>query len=199
MNKRRIILQQASKLFFQFGIHHITMDDIANSCGISKKTIYISFQNKDDLVSHTLKLEAEKLKDYLKEISAHSKNALEELYHFFEYINSVSTSITPNFNIELKKYHSQNYIELFKYKTHIIMPFVIANIENGKREGYYKSDLNAKDICESFDNIFAMLLNYDYSSNSGTYKNAIIFLNSLFLYRLVSVKGLETLDLFKKN
>tara|TARA_R110002050_G_scaffold233063_3_gene368805 strand:+ start:35060 stop:35695 length:636 start_codon:yes stop_codon:yes gene_type:complete len=196
MNTKKIILQQSLELFFYFGIQHITMDDIAKKCGISKKTIYKYFENKGDLLHHTIKLQAEVLKEYIKEISVNSKNSLEELYCFFEYVNGISLIISPTFSKELKKYHPNNYIEVFKYKNEIILPFALHNIEKGKQEKLYKNDLNAEEICEAFDNISKIIFTSDLSFNSHTNKNAINFLNSLFMYRLVSVKGLEVLNKF---
>ena len=42
-NRKKMILEQAVNMFFNYGIQHITMDDIAEKCGVSKKTIYLAF------------------------------------------------------------------------------------------------------------------------------------------------------------
>lgn len=199
MKKKDKIIAQSLELFFNFGIQHITMDDIAKKCGVSKKTIYKYYESKSDLLQAVIKLQAEELKEDLKEISINSTNSLEGLHLFFEYINGISHTISPTFSKELKKYHPNNYIEVFKYKNEIIIPFVIRNIEKGKHEGLYKSDLNAEEICDSFDTISKIIFTNGFSFNSQANKNAINFLNSLFLYRLVSVRGLETLKTFNPH
>ena len=40
------ILFNASEMFLNFGFKSVTMDDIAATSGISKKTIYAHFKNK---------------------------------------------------------------------------------------------------------------------------------------------------------
>ena len=43
---REKILDTAGNMFLNYGFKSVTMDDIANEIGISKKTIYKYFQNK---------------------------------------------------------------------------------------------------------------------------------------------------------
>ena len=44
------IIDTAESMFFRFGIRSVTMDDIAKELGISKKTIYQNFEDKDEIV-----------------------------------------------------------------------------------------------------------------------------------------------------
>ncbi|MFD0762837.1 TetR/AcrR family transcriptional regulator [Lutibacter aestuarii] len=192
-SKKNIIIEKSIELFFAYGIQHITMDDIAEKCGISKKTIYKFFENKSDLLHHIIKSQVEKLKIFILENKAKRKHALEELIYFFNYISTISQTISPTFGKELKKFHSVNLIEVLKFKNAIVTPFVKENINRGIQEGLYKKDLNADEICDSFDSIAKIIFSDEFFSNSESNKNSITFLNSLFLYRLVSVKGLKEL------
>jgi AcrR family transcriptional regulator len=54
MEARERILMKAHELFNRFGIRRVTMDEIAIKTGMSKKTIYQSFENKDELVEAVL-------------------------------------------------------------------------------------------------------------------------------------------------
>ena len=47
------IVHKASELFLNYGFKSVTMDDIAQELGISKKTIYTYFNTKSDLVDAT--------------------------------------------------------------------------------------------------------------------------------------------------
>jgi AcrR family transcriptional regulator len=44
------IITEAGKLFREYGVKSVTMDDIAKQMGISKRTIYQHLQDKDELV-----------------------------------------------------------------------------------------------------------------------------------------------------
>ena len=50
MEVRERILKTAEELFMKFGIRSVTMDEIASELGISKKTIYMHFEDKDAIV-----------------------------------------------------------------------------------------------------------------------------------------------------
>ena len=54
MEIKERIKQKADELFMRYGIKSITMDEIANQLGISKKTIYQSFADKDELVDEVV-------------------------------------------------------------------------------------------------------------------------------------------------
>ena len=198
-NRKKMILEQAVNMFFNYGIQHITMDDIAEKCGVSKKTIYKYFENKDDLLRQVIELQIKELKKEIFENKQISENALQELILFFDYINKLSFSISASFGMELKKYYPTIFLEVVKNKNSIVLPFLRKNISKGKQEGCYKMDINTEEICESFNDISKIIFLDGFFYNPGTNQNTLKFLNSLFLHRLVSVKGLETLNMFNKN
>ncbi|WP_372755034.1 TetR/AcrR family transcriptional regulator [Mariniflexile sp.] len=190
-SKKNIIIQKSCNLFFNYGIQHITMDDIATECGVSKKTIYKHFENKTDLLHKVIKIKAEELKQLIKNNQLKNLNPIEELLLFFKHINHLALHMSPTFGKELKQFHSNIFIEVYRYKNSIVLPFVIENIKKGKNEGLYKADLDPEEICYSFDNVSKIIFTDGFLS--VTNKKSIDFINSLFMYRLVSVKGLEYL------
>ena len=48
-DKRQSIMQTAERLFKSRRIHEITLDEVAQKAKVGKGTIYLHFQNKDDL------------------------------------------------------------------------------------------------------------------------------------------------------
>ena len=65
-NKKVVLIEKSTELFLAYGIQHVSMDDIADKCGISKKTIYKFFENKNDLLLHIITIKIKKLKQILK-------------------------------------------------------------------------------------------------------------------------------------
>lgn len=55
MTKKEQIIQTAEDLFFHFGFKRLTISEICDKSGISRKTFYSYFENKDDLVHHIVK------------------------------------------------------------------------------------------------------------------------------------------------
>lgn len=112
------IAEGAFKLFMQYGIKVISMDDITLHPGISKKTIYKRFENKDQLVKEALTTYLNQIKD---ECPQQNGNAAEE---FCLHINAIIKKLLlfhTSFFYDLKKYHNQAYQVWREYKQqHII-------------------------------------------------------------------------------
>ena len=51
MTRLEEILEVACKLYYQQGIKSVSMDDIAESLSISKKTLYNTVSNKNELLN----------------------------------------------------------------------------------------------------------------------------------------------------
>lgn len=194
------ILKNATKLFFAYGIQQITMDDIAKNTSVSKKTIYKYFENKDDLLQQIIACQLAKLKEVMLKNNEEYENALLELLYFFEYVNQLAFNISASFGRELKKYHTAVFLIEIKNIKKQLMAFLLYNIRRGKQEGIYKEDLNIEEKSESFIEFYKMLFFNEFLSYTTTNSQQTIkFLNSLFLHRLVSVKGLDVLNEFNKS
>ena len=63
MDNRERIIEGAAELFKTYGIKSVTMDSLANHLGMSKRTIYEVFSDKDELLIGVLKRMAEKQKE----------------------------------------------------------------------------------------------------------------------------------------
>ncbi|WP_310993957.1 TetR/AcrR family transcriptional regulator [Aequorivita marina] len=189
MHSKNHILEVARELFFSFGIKNISMDDIANKCGVSKKTIYKHFQSKDNLLFEVIKMKAFQIKKSIDKIQIKNDPAIQELQNFFELINGLARRISPRFGRELKSNHNSNLFKALSYVDEILKPFVIQNIEKGKCEGVYKEEIDARNICKSYENLAkAVYFNY-YLTDSQMNSKSFDFLSYLFLYGLVSEIG----------
>jgi len=109
---REKILINASDLFITYGFKSVTMDDIANEMGISKKTIYVHFSNKTKLVEAVTFSVFENVCDGIDDICDASANPIEELYDIkllvLKHLKNEKSS--PQF--QLKKYYPQIFNQL---------------------------------------------------------------------------------------
>ena len=87
---REKIVHHAVEMFLNYGFKSVTMDDIANALGISKKTIYQHFDNKTKLVEATVMHVFEIISEGIDAICALGKNPIEEVYEIKR----------PNLNVE---------------------------------------------------------------------------------------------------
>lgn len=107
MDTRDKILEGAGELFVKEGIRVVTMDSIAQSLGMSKRTIYENFKDKEDLISNFLTKSIIAHKSKLLEIVNKSENVIEALLQFGYYNKEVFSRINPKYFDDLKKYYAK--------------------------------------------------------------------------------------------
>ena len=78
--KEKQIIEAARKLFHKFGFKKVSMDEIANAAGVTKKTIYMHFPSKEELLKYFIKEELTNMKNIVEEVE--KKNS-----GFFETVN----------------------------------------------------------------------------------------------------------------
>ncbi len=54
--KRKIIIEEASKLINKFGFKNTKMEEIAKKVGFSKASLYLYFKDKEEIAFHIIKL-----------------------------------------------------------------------------------------------------------------------------------------------
>ena len=67
--KKALLIDVARKLFAQKGLNGTTMNDIANESGISRRTLYVYFSNKEEIYSAVIETEIERLSDKMLRVT----------------------------------------------------------------------------------------------------------------------------------
>lgn len=78
------IINTAFDLFSQYGIKSVSMDDVAKAAGISKRTLYESFEDKETLLIEGIDHNSESLGQYLTGLEKEPFNALEVILLFYD-------------------------------------------------------------------------------------------------------------------
>ncbi len=143
---KEIILNAAHILFFKYGIKSVTMDDIAKHLGMSKKTIYQFFPDKNEVVKSVFKETMLTNKCEFQEITLKSRNAIEEIFEIIKHMENMFTKMNPNLFYDLQKYHQDTWQLFRNFKEKFILETVETNIRKGIKEGLYRKDINIKVI-----------------------------------------------------
>lgn len=136
------ILEKATDMFLNFGFKSVTMDDIANEMGISKKTIYAHYENKTQLVEDSSMHVFDVISNGIDCICDLQKNPIEELYEIkkFIMINLKNEKSSPQY--QLQKYYPKVHHLLRNKHFEVMQECVIQNIEKGIELGIYRENLN---------------------------------------------------------
>lgn len=195
MASTETILRETLALYKKMGIRAVTMDMIAEKLGISKRTLYEQFPNKNDLLNACLQLDMNEMKEKAKQELADSKNTIEKIVSFmFFHINTIK-KYSPNFLYDLNKY----YPELSCQKTadfySTMINKIVDLIETGKKEKLFRTDINseisAKLVLEQSKNI-----NNETLFPSEKYSHAEVFEHIVitFIRGIATIKGHELIE-----
>ena len=138
------IKKAAHDLVMKYGVRTVSMDDIAASVGMSKKTVYQYYQDKDELVKAVIDDVLEDNKCSCDEFVNRADNAIHEVFLTMEMMVETFTEMNPSILFELQKYHPSAYQTFAKFKGEFIYQSIKANVQRGKREELYREDINVE-------------------------------------------------------
>ncbi|PID68976.1 MAG: TetR family transcriptional regulator [Flavobacteriales bacterium] len=155
------ILQTATDLFLNYGFKSVTMDDIADNLGISKKTIYQHYKNKTKLVEATVMNTFDFINKNIDAICALNKNPIEEAYEIENFIQAHLKEEKTSSQYQLKKYYPKIFNTLYKMQFESITSCVSDNLSRGVTMNLYRADIDIDFIAKLFFNTMISLKNQE--------------------------------------
>lgn len=146
LNTKERIRQKADELFMKYGIRSVSMDDIANALGMSKKTIYQYFVDKDELVSTVVDFDVNSMQNDCLALVKEAHDAVHEIYLTIDRLLEQIRNMNPMLIYDLEKFHFRGYQRFMEYKNKFLLQVIRKNIERGLSEGLYREDLHIEII-----------------------------------------------------
>ncbi|MGC4233460.1 MAG: TetR/AcrR family transcriptional regulator [Niabella sp.] len=198
-NKTRI-REKAKELFICFGMRSVSMDDIANAIGISKKTLYQHYADKETLVADTIEKILETNNAHCQASREKAQNAIQESFLATETVSELMKKTNPVLLFDMQKYYPAAYRKFLKFKQDFLYNFIRSNIEWGIKDGLYREDINVtlvsslriESISLPFQQDFFARVNIDLASLQEE-----IFI--LFLYGIATPKGIRLINKYKEQ
>lgn len=144
METKDRILKGAEELFFKYGIKSITMDDIAKHLGISKKTIYQFYADKNEVVEKLMMQSTQTNECEFRKIGEQSANVIEEVFAMMKHMGAMFSQMNPNLFYDLQKYHPNSWKMFKKFKEECIEVMVENSVKRGIEQGLVRADINTK-------------------------------------------------------
>ncbi len=194
------IIEKVLNLYLKYGIKSITMDDAAKELGISKKTLYQYFSDKDDLVQKVIAFHFDRQQSAMAKLNQNYVNAIQELLLVSKNLSDFINAINPSFTYDLQKYYPEIWKNIMNERRSHIYLQIRQNLEKGIAEGLYRSDVNVDIIVTYYVFRIEMAGSADLRCNDK-YSPEEIF-NTLFIYHIRGIanqKGIEYLENFIKN
>lgn len=189
------ILEKVNALYRKYGIKSVTMDDVSRELGISKKTLYQYFVDKNDLVLKIVDLEIKRRTESFEEIFSRNLNAIEELIELNRMALQMIKEYSPVIEYDMKKYYPLAHEKIHQIKSSKMYQIILQNMKKGKAEGIFRQDLrediiaklHVSRIMNSSDN---SLFNYEETHSPA-------FFREFFIYHIRGIaneKGLAILE-----
>lgn len=140
------ILTTTKELAITYGVKSVTMDDIANAVGCSKKTLYKFYSNKEELLFEVAKRFQAVLHQKVRDIMSEGLNAIEENFKirkvFREFIHITDNSPM----LQMRKYYPEVYHFVINNEKKTSYEFVENNLEKGIAQGLYREEINIENV-----------------------------------------------------
>lgn len=184
------ILSRSRDLFMQYGIRSVSMDDIASEMGISKKTIYQYFADKEELVLAVINCKIDEAEAHCNFDRSMSINAIDEVCKSMEMVENMFRTMNPSVLLDLKKYHPKAYDRFLKHKNDYIFNTMRSNLLRGIEEGLYRPELHP-DVIARFriESILTPLDPVFYTGNKLTIADVEQEITIHYLFGIVTLKG----------
>ena len=140
------IIQGGEELFLQAGIRSVTMDDIARNLGMSKKTIYQFFKDKNELVMALTKKKLQEDEERMSEIISKSGNVIEEMINMMKCSEDIFSRINPIVIHDLQKYHQEAWGLFQSFKAEVLVNTLEELLAKGIKQGFLRPDIDVKII-----------------------------------------------------
>ena len=195
----RKILFKERDLMLQSGLRQVTMDDLAHQLGISKKTIYQYYKDKDDLVKAVVNLELKDHELICETCKSKAENAIHEMFLLMENMKAMAQTMNPNAMMELDKHFPAAFEIIKNHKDEFLFSLIKENLIMGIEEGCYRKDLDI-DIISKFrlETVFIPFNLRLFPLNKFNSLEVHTQLMEHFVYGLMTVKGHELMDQYKK-
>ena len=198
MNPKAVyILEQVGKLYHRYGIKSVTMDDVATHLGISKKTIYDFFNDKEDLVKQVLLFEHEHKCKFLSAIEDKKFNAIEELFEVYKMINSMYRDYNPSMEYDIRKYYPNLFIRIKEIRRKRMYESVYNNLNKGKKEGLFRKEVNSRTIAKL--HVFRTENLFDNDIFTPEELSSFTVFHEIFVYHLNGILSHGGRSFFEKN
>lgn len=200
MEPKERILKKADELFNRYGIRSVSMDDIAAQLGMSKKTLYHYYSDKDELVTGVFTATMEDNKCGCMEGRKASENALHEVFLSFDRVQELFTNMNPAVLFDMEKYHPSCFEKFKEFQQGFMYQMLKSNIERGMEEGLYREDIDV-DIVTRY-RIRSIMLSFNpevFPNNRSRLLHIEQQLLEVFLYGIATAKGQKLIQKYKSQ
>ena len=200
MEAKERILVKANELFNRYGIRSVSMDDIAAQLGMSKKTLYQYYTDKDELVHAVFDVALTTNRNNCLDCTKKGDNAIHEIFLSFDIMEEMLKTMNPSLLFDMQKYHPSAYKKFEEFKGSFLYKIIKANLERGVKEELYRDDIDTDTLTRY--RLYSVLLSFNpevfptIKTNPAYIEQQLI---ECFVYGLATPKGYKLIEKYKNQ
>jgi len=142
-DQRAHIIKMAGDLFFRLGIRSVSIDDICRELGMSKKTFYVYFASKDELIEQMLQANLNYMAGKMQDLLA-LKDFRQLVKTFLKHQEAEKNDVrrVPQLVYDLKKYYPRQFADFQIQCFETQKEFLKQYLELGVQQGLVRANLN---------------------------------------------------------
>lgn len=198
MTQKEKVVIHVAEMIQTLGIKSVRMDDVAQSLGMSKRTLYEMFGDKEELIFESVKYISEKRpREVLAQIEP-SQNSLEMLFKCSRALldDGLVSDMDKRMALNLKKFYPEIAEKIRHYHAELAIYYLGATLKQACEEGYIDNKVDIDLMIRLFFSIMT----------SAVYENSIVIpakvsreqayaaLAVNFFRGISTPKGIEVID-----
>ncbi|HYO21147.1 MAG TPA: TetR/AcrR family transcriptional regulator [Flavisolibacter sp.] len=200
METKERILVRAHELFNKYGIRSVSMDDISAGLGMSKKTLYQYFADKEELVDACFSGVMEHNRHQCLADQKRAENPIHEVFLAFDMTKEMFSEMNPSVLFDLQKYHPAAFKKFHEFKYSFLYNVITNNLQRGVKEELYRADIDVDVIARLRIESVMLPFNAEVFPNNRTHLVHIEQqLFEHFLYGLATAKGQKLIQKYKNQ
>jgi AcrR family transcriptional regulator len=188
---RERIIERAMQDFSKHGIRAVKMDTLAKELGISKRTMYEIFEDKESLLFEGIKVYGDRKREYLHSYAEEGHDVIDIIMEAYHMKVEEVRAVNPDFYLDLMKY--PRLAQHMKEEQQKSLEGFLAFMKRGVDDGYFRPDVNYELVPHIFDALGQYILT---NSLVQQYSVEELFSNCFLiaLRGFCTDKGLHTID-----
>ncbi len=193
-------LQEIGEMFMTYGVRSVSMDDIARHLGISKKTLYLHFKDKNEMVERITESVIEERHSEYVEATKDANNAIEELFFMTKCLRTHVANLNPSLVFDLKKFHINAWNMFMDFEHITVYQDIINNLQRGVEEGYFRSGIDIKILAKlRVEQVHMSFDPHVFPKDEFDFTEVHMQLFDHYIYGLLTVKGVKLYEKYKKE
>lgn len=168
------IVAAARDLFLRQGFLRTTADDIAGELGISKATLYKSFRSKDEILRMVMRQSMARIQAGVENlVDDASLGFVEKVVALLSFLADQMSQLGPILARDIQRAAPDLWQEVHDFRRDKILRNFCIILESGRREGYFRADVDLDLLVQMFLSLVQQLITPDEVRRTGRSPAAI--------------------------